>query len=244
MARERLSMRKINEVLRLRFELHCSHREIARSIGAASSTVADYLRRFAEAGLSWPLSASLSEADLEAKLFPSAPSVPGSERAMPDWAALHAEMRRPGVTLMLLWQEYRGRHPRGFAYSWFCEHYRAWVGTARPGDAPGAPRRREAVRGLRRADACRSPIATPVSFVPPRSSWPCWALRTTPTPRPPGARSCPSGSARTYAALNSSAGYPRSPSRTTSRARSRTRTATSPSSTPPIVSWPVTTAWR
>ena len=121
-------MRKINEVLRLRFELHCSHREIARSIGAASSTVADYLRRFAEAGLSWPLSASLSEADLEAKLFPLAPSVPVSERAMPDWAALHAEMRKPAVTLMLLWQEYRGRHPQGFAYSWFCEHYRAWVG--------------------------------------------------------------------------------------------------------------------
>ena len=121
-------MRKINEVLRLRFELHCSHREIARSIGAASSTVADYLRRFAEAGLSWPLSASLSQADLEAKLFPPAPSVPLRERAMPDWAALHAEMRKPAVTLMLLWQEYRGRHPQGFAYSWFCEHYRAWVG--------------------------------------------------------------------------------------------------------------------
>jgi transposase len=121
-------MRKINEMLRLRFELHCSHREIARSIGAASSTVADYLRRFAEAGLSWPLSASLSQADLEAKLFPPAPSVPLRERAMPDWAALHAEMRKPAVTLMLLWQEYRGRHPQGFAYSWFCEHYRAWVG--------------------------------------------------------------------------------------------------------------------
>lgn len=64
MARERLSMRKINEVLRLRFELKRSHRQIAHSIGAASSTVADYLRRFAEAGLSWPLSAALSEADM------------------------------------------------------------------------------------------------------------------------------------------------------------------------------------
>ena len=90
--------------------------------------MAEYLRRFAEAGLSWPLSASLSEAELEAKLFPPAPSVPVSERAEPDWAALHAEMRRPGVTLMLLWQEYRASHPQGFAYSWFCEHYRAWVG--------------------------------------------------------------------------------------------------------------------
>ena len=74
MARERLSMRKINEVLRLRFELKRSHRQIASSIGAASSTVAEYLRRFSEAGLTWPLSASLSEAELEAKLFPPAPS--------------------------------------------------------------------------------------------------------------------------------------------------------------------------
>jgi len=121
-------MRKIDEVLRLRFELKRSHRQIARSIGAASSTVADYLRRFAEAGLSWPLPASLCEIELEAKLFPPAPSVPVSERPEPDWAAVHTEMRRPGVTLMLLWQEYRASHPHGFAYSWFCEHYRAWVG--------------------------------------------------------------------------------------------------------------------
>lgn len=121
-------MRKINEALRLRFDLNRSHRQIARSIGAASSTVAEYLRRFGEAGLSWPLSGSLSEAELEAKLFPPPPSVPLAERAEPDWAALHREMRRPGVTLMLLWQEYRASHPQGFAYSWFCEHYREWVG--------------------------------------------------------------------------------------------------------------------
>lgn len=121
-------MRKINEVLRLRFELGHSHRQIARSIGTASSTVAEYLRRFDEAGLVWPLAASLSEVELEAKLFPPAPSIPSAERAEPDWVALHREMRRPSVTLMLLWQEYRANHPQGFAYSWFCEHYRAWVG--------------------------------------------------------------------------------------------------------------------
>ena len=121
-------MRKINEVLRLRFELKRSHRQIARSIGTASSTVADYLRRFAEAGLSWPLSAAWSDSQLEAKLFPPAPCAPVCERGEPDWAGLHREMRRAGVTLMLLWQEYRASHPQGFAYSWFCEHYRAWVG--------------------------------------------------------------------------------------------------------------------
>jgi transposase len=121
-------MRKIIEALRLRFELKRSHREIARSIGTASSTVSEYLRRFAEAGLSWPLPESLGEAQLEAKLFPPPSAVSAAERAEPDWAYLHREMRRPGVTLMLLWQEYRANHPQGFAYSWFCEHYRAWVG--------------------------------------------------------------------------------------------------------------------
>jgi len=121
-------MRKIKEALRLRVELKRSHREIARSIGTSSSTVSEYLRRFAEAGLSWPLSNALADTELEAKLFPPAPSVPTAERAEPDWAALHREMRRPGVTLMLLWQEYRANHPQGFAYSWFCEHYRIWVG--------------------------------------------------------------------------------------------------------------------
>lgn len=121
-------MRKINEALRLRFELGRSHREIARSIGTSSSTVSEYLRRFAQAGLSWPLSNALSETELEAKLFPPPPSVPVAERVEPDWAALHREMRRSGVTLMLLWQEYRAHHPQGFAYSWFCEHYRAWIG--------------------------------------------------------------------------------------------------------------------
>jgi transposase len=121
-------MRKINEALRLRFEFNRSHRQIARSIGTASSTVAEYLRRFAEAGMSWPLASSLSEVELEAKLFPAPPSVPPAERTEPDWTALHREMRRPGVTLMLLWQEYRTSYPQGFAYSWFCEHYREWVG--------------------------------------------------------------------------------------------------------------------
>lgn len=46
---------------------------------------------------------------------------------MPDWAHVHAELRRPGVTLALLWQEYRLAYPQGFQYSWFCEHYRLWA---------------------------------------------------------------------------------------------------------------------
>ncbi|MDU8242813.1 IS21-like element ISPsy40 family transposase, partial [Pseudomonas syringae pv. actinidiae] len=85
----------------------------------------NYLHRFNACGLSWPT--SLSDAELERLLFPPAPTVPSDQRPMPDWAWVHAESRRPGVTLALLWQEYRLAHPQGFQYSWFCEHYRLWA---------------------------------------------------------------------------------------------------------------------
>ncbi|EGH16918.1 putative transposase subunit, partial [Pseudomonas savastanoi pv. glycinea str. race 4] len=85
----------------------------------------NYLHRFNACGLSWPT--SLSDAELERLLFPPAPTVPSDQRPMPDWARVHAELRRPGVTLALLWQEYRLAHPQGFQYSWFCEHYRLWA---------------------------------------------------------------------------------------------------------------------
>ena len=60
--------------------------------------------------------------------FRADPGVQRFARAMPDWASLHRELRHPGVTLWLLWQEYKSRHPEGYQYSWFCDHYRAWVG--------------------------------------------------------------------------------------------------------------------
>lgn len=121
-------MRKIREVLRLRFEAGLSARRVAESLQVARSTVGEYERRFAAAGLAWPLPASLSDTELERRLFPPPPAVPADSRPLPDWAEVHQELRRPGVTLMLLWEEYRAAHPQGFAYSWFCEHYRAWAG--------------------------------------------------------------------------------------------------------------------
>jgi len=62
-------------------------------------------------------------------LFPSPPAVPADTRVVPDWAAVHRELRRPGVTLMLLWEEYRAAHPEGFGYSWFCKRYEDWSGS-------------------------------------------------------------------------------------------------------------------
>jgi transposase len=122
-------MRKIKDVLRLKFESGQSNRNIAHSCGIGRPTVAEYLRRFEEAGLSWPAANELDDATLEGKLFPSPPSIPSSERAIPDWSHIHRELRRKGVTLALLWQEYKATHPEGFQYSWFCDQYRARADT-------------------------------------------------------------------------------------------------------------------
>ncbi len=70
----------------------------------------------------------MTDAELERLLFPPTPKIPAEQRPLPDWAAIHAELRRPGVTLALLWQEYKVGDPYGFQYSWFCQHYRDWAG--------------------------------------------------------------------------------------------------------------------
>ena len=119
-------MRKIHRVLRLFFEAGLSIRAIARSIGASPSTVGDYIRRAKAAGLAWPLPEGLDERALEARLFPGVTTPARVERAIPQWADIHAELRGKGVTLALLWQEYKTAHPEGLQYSQFCERYRAW----------------------------------------------------------------------------------------------------------------------
>ncbi|WP_260296049.1 IS21 family transposase, partial [Sedimenticola hydrogenitrophicus] len=124
---ERASMRKIREILRLKFETKLSARKIAHSTQVARSTVSEYERRFIESGLPWPLP-QLSDTELEQRLYPPQPTIPFTERAVPDWPYVQQEMRRPGVTLFLLWQEYKAEHPDGFQYSWFCDQYRDWKG--------------------------------------------------------------------------------------------------------------------
>jgi len=128
MPAKRLSMRKIREVLRLKWARGMSNRKIATSCGIGRPTVSEYLRRAEEAGLSWPLPADLDDARLERLLFPPPPDLPAESRGIPDWAYIHKELRHKHVTLFLLWQEYRQSHPKGYQYSWFCEHYRAWRG--------------------------------------------------------------------------------------------------------------------
>ncbi len=124
----RLSMRKIRDVLRLKFDGGQTNRRIARSCHISRPSVADYLLRFQEAGLQWPAAAALDDAALQAKLFPPAPAVSSAQRRVPDWGHVHRELHRPGVTLTLLWHEYKTAHPEGYQYSWFCDQYRAWAG--------------------------------------------------------------------------------------------------------------------
>lgn len=120
-------MRKIREVLRLKFEAGLGERPIADSLGVVRSTVQECLRRAREAGLSWPLVPELTDVELEARLYPVERVVASFPR--PDFDHVHAELQRKGVTRMLLWQEYRVAHPDGCEYSAFCDHYRAWTAT-------------------------------------------------------------------------------------------------------------------
>lgn len=126
MPAERLPMRKVREVLRLKYACGVSERVIARSIGISRSTVAEYLRRAAVTGLTWPLPADLDDAALERRLFTPPGFHAGPTPPLPDWSRLHTELRRPGVTLLLLWEEYRAEHPDGYGYSRFCALYAAW----------------------------------------------------------------------------------------------------------------------
>ena len=131
---ERLSMRKIRDVLRLRFAQGLSQRAIAGSTGLSIGAVNSYLSRARLAGLNWPLPEDLGDVQLEALLYPPLPDVAPERRPVPDWAAVHRELRRPNVTLSLLWEEYRAGTggQDGFSYSWFCDLYREWVGRLKP----------------------------------------------------------------------------------------------------------------
>jgi len=122
-------MRKILEVLRLRFESNLSHERIAAATRMSKGAVTNYLSRAKTAGIVWPLLASVDDAQLEALLFPrAAPLV--ERRAAPDLAHLHQELKRKGVTLMLLWEEYASAHAgQAYGYSQFCLLYHRFAAT-------------------------------------------------------------------------------------------------------------------
>jgi transposase len=128
---KRLAMRKIKEVVRLGAQ-GLSPRRIGESLGIGRTTVQECLGRARAAGLSWPLAEELSDADLEQRLYPRATGAIRGSFPQPDWAYVHRELKRKGVTLSLLWEEYRSVHPDGYGYSRYCELYRCWEGRLSP----------------------------------------------------------------------------------------------------------------
>src|SRR5262245_1344490 len=105
MAASRLPIRKLRDVLRLHYQAGLSHRAIAQACAIGLGTVTTYPHRATAAGVTWPV---------------------------PDWSQLHQELKKPGVTLVLLWQEYRAAHPTGYAYSQSCQRYRQWARQLKP----------------------------------------------------------------------------------------------------------------
>ena len=128
---KRLPMRKIRDVLRLSAE-GLSTRQIAASLAIGRTTLRGYLDRATELGLSWPLPPEMSDTDLEHRLFDRAYQNTKRIATQPDWAHVHRELRRKGVTLSLLWEEYRADHTEGYGYSRFCELYTRWEGKLSP----------------------------------------------------------------------------------------------------------------
>jgi len=132
MPAERAPMRKVREVLRLRHALGVSERQIAVTVGVSRSTVGEYLRRAAVIGITWPVPEGMDDGDLERRLFTPRAFEEKPARPLPDWTAVHRELKRRGVTLLLLWKEYRAEHADGYGYSRFYDLYREWCETISP----------------------------------------------------------------------------------------------------------------
>ena len=127
-------MRYVKDILRLKHQNGLSVREIASSCGLPASTVGDYLQRAQAAGLSWPLPEGMTEAELAERLLKPAAARPesGPAQPLPDWQVIQEQLRRKGVTLQLLWREYRQANPQGYQRSQFCQLYRDWAKTLDP----------------------------------------------------------------------------------------------------------------
>ncbi|MBI2859660.1 MAG: IS21 family transposase [Chloroflexi bacterium] len=131
MTNKRLPMRKIKEVLRLKYVCGLGEREIAQSCRIARTTVGNYLKRAEAAGLTWSVASGQTEAELESRLFLWGNSPSDPPRPLPDCQYIYDQLRdyrKVNLTLTQLWLEYKERHPDGYQYTQFCEYYHRWRG--------------------------------------------------------------------------------------------------------------------
>ena len=124
-------MKKISEIFRQRFVLKLTYREIANSLGIGIATVSDYLCRAKGIGISWPLPEGITDQELYDKLFLPVHSTT-KKRIIPEWQYIHQELHKKGVTLLLLWREYREQHTNGVGYAQFCHLYQRYTKTLSP----------------------------------------------------------------------------------------------------------------
>lgn len=131
MSRQGLSMKKLREVYRLRFELNYPHRAIANSLAISASTVSEYIRLFKCSGLVWNDIKALNDEQLDALIYRH-PQEPKRNRQLPDYQQCHQELKKKGVRLTLLWKEYKENEPEGIGYTLFCRHYHSYIKTLEP----------------------------------------------------------------------------------------------------------------
>ena len=125
-------MRKLRDVLRLRHAAGLSIRDISRSTKLSVGGIQKLLSRAQALHLGWPLPADLDDTRLAQLFYPGADTGSSQRHQVPDWPAVHQEMKRPHVTKRLLWEEYTQRYPnRCYSYSQFCDRYRHWCGQQR-----------------------------------------------------------------------------------------------------------------
>ena len=129
MPQRRLAMRNVREVLRLKFEQKLTNRKIAQSLGISHTVVNDYVRRAKKAALVWPLPEHGDDEALEARLSVHDQPPAKNSKPMLPLEYVYRELKRKGVTLQLLWHEYRQTYPQGYQYSWFCDLYRTRLKT-------------------------------------------------------------------------------------------------------------------
>lgn len=132
MARKPISMRKTKEILRLKHELGLTNRQIAASLHLSHTCVGHHLHQAAQAGIGWPIPAPLDDEQLRQRLRAAEETPPPPKRYLPPMAEIHQELQRKGVTLQLVWEEYRRAHPDGYAYTQFWEHYRHFCDQLEP----------------------------------------------------------------------------------------------------------------